>query len=151
MSWFIWTQKVNYRRTLFPARPGPASELAQDSPSNSPRILFQSHTSFEASNAYSWRGICWHQSMWTIGELSSLPRTHFRTRPESSSELAQGHLLSLPRVPFQAHTGSSSDIKESKCVDHLYVHLPVAKQQYASNAGIVGPASHPRLTSYIPL
>ena len=29
------------------------------------------------------------QSMWTIEELSSLPRTHFRTRPGSSSELAQ--------------------------------------------------------------
>ena len=58
---------------------------------NSHRILFQHHTrsSLEASQALSWRSICWHQSMWTIEELSSLPRTHFRTRPGSSSELAQ--------------------------------------------------------------
>ena len=58
---------------------------------NSHRILFQHHTrsSSEASQALSWRSICWHQSMWTIEELSSLPRTHFRTRPRSSSELAQ--------------------------------------------------------------
>ena len=61
------------------------------------------------------------------------------------------HLLSLPRVPFNAPTGSSSDIKESKWVDHLYVDWPVAKQQYASNAGITGPTSPARLTSYIPL
>ena len=70
-------------------------------------------------------------------------RILFRARPD--------HLLSLPRVPFNAPTGSSSDIKESKWVDHLYVDWPVAKQQYASNAGIIGPASLARLTSYIPL
>ena len=58
---------------------------------NSYRILFQHRTrsSFEASQALSWRSIGWHQSMWTIEELSSLPRTHFRTRPGSSSKLAQ--------------------------------------------------------------
>ena len=120
---------------------------------NSHRILFQHHTrsSFEASQALSWRSICWHQSIrkhWRTlllaqDPLPNSPRILFRARPD--------HLLSLPRVPFNAPTGSSSDIKESKWVDHLYVDWPVAKQQYASNAGITGPASPARLTSYIPL
>ena len=98
MSRFIWTQKVHYRRTLFRARPGPASELAHYPLPYSHRILFQHHTrsSFEASQALSWRSICWHQSMWTIEEPSSLPRTHFRTRPGSSSELAQIIFLVCP-------------------------------------------------------
>ena len=66
---------------------------------NSHRILFQHHTrsSFENSQAFSWRSICWHQSMWTVEELSSLPRTHFRTRPGSSSELAQIIFWVCPR------------------------------------------------------
>ena len=85
----------------------------------------------------------WRTLLLAQDPLPNSPRILFRARPD--------HLLSLPRVPCNAPTGSSSDIKESKWVDHLYVDWPVAKQQYTSNAGITGPTSPARLTSYIPL
>ena len=89
------------------------------------------------------------------------------TRPWSSSQLAHGRIpsphMSLSKVLLRPRTGysselaqklslcseTSSDIKDSKFANGLFVDWLVAKLQYVSNAGIVGPASTP--TSGIPL
>ena len=58
----------------------------------------------------------------------------------TSFELAQEPLQSL-HINYQINE-TSTDVKDSKFVDHLYIDWPVAKQQYASDAG----TTLPRLT-----
>ena len=57
-------------------------------------------------------------------------------RARSSFELSQGPLQCL-HINYQSNE-TSTDIKDSKLVDHLYIDWPVAKQQYASKANVVG-------------
>ena len=155
-SRFIWTQKVHYRRTLFRARPGPASELAHYPPPNSHRILFQHHTrsSFEASQALSWRSICWHQSMWTIEELSSseLAQDPLQSSPRSSSWFAQGPIQCSHGILFRhqrIQVGGSSVCWLTCCQATIcfkrwyhrtsfacktdFVHTPIIHYQFTGN------------------
>ena len=57
------------------------------------------------------------------------------------------HLLLCINELFLSSNDATADINDSKFMYSLYADWPVAKQQYASNACIVGPALPPKQRS----